>query len=189
MQQVKAEEKQRLLGVIPNFYVAYGVNTQPLTTKLKFQLAFKTITDPATIGGAAFLGGLYQAADTPDYQQGLKGYGQRFGAVYANGASDILVGGAILPSLLHQDPRYFYQGTGSNTSRAFHAISAPFCCERRQRSLAVQLFEHRRRSCFWRSCESLLPRLKSWPRYGLQWCISRDRCPRCKCSGARISIP
>jgi hypothetical protein len=126
MQQVKAEEKQRLLGVIPNFYVAYGVNTQPLTTKLKFQLAFKTITDPATIGGAAFLGGLYQAADTPDYQQGLKGYGQRFGAVYANGASDILVGGAILPSLLHQDPRYFYQGTGSNTSRAFHAISAPF---------------------------------------------------------------
>jgi hypothetical protein len=40
--------------------------------------------------------------------------------------SDILIGGAFLPSLLHQDPRYFYQGTGTKKSRAIHAISAPF---------------------------------------------------------------
>ncbi|GGH00252.1 hypothetical protein GCM10011586_14810 [Silvibacterium dinghuense] len=126
IQQVHAEEKQRLLGVIPNFYIAYGQNTQPLSAKLKFHLAFKTITDAGTIGGAAFLAGLYQAADTPNYQEGVKGYGQRFGAVYTNGATDILIGGAILPSLLHQDPRYFYQGTGSKKSRALHAISAPF---------------------------------------------------------------
>ena len=39
-----------------------------------------------------------------------------------------MIGGAILPSLLHQDPRYYYQGTGSNKSRALHALSSPFVC-------------------------------------------------------------
>jgi hypothetical protein len=126
LKEVKAEEKQRVFGVIPNFYVVYDKNPMPLTAKLKFELALKAGTDPVTIGGAAFVAGIDQAADTPAYQQGWKGYGQRFGAAYANGFSDILIGGAILPSVLHQDPRYFYQGTGSTKSRAFHAISAPF---------------------------------------------------------------
>jgi hypothetical protein len=126
MEQVKTEEHQRILGIIPNFYVVYDRNPMPLTAKLKFELALKAGTDAATIGGAAFLAGIYQVADTPAYQQGLKGYGQRFGATFANGFSDILIGGAVLPSVLHQDPRYFYQGTGSARSRAFHAILAPF---------------------------------------------------------------
>lgn len=126
MDQVKAEEKQRIFGVLPNFYVVYDKNPMPLTAKLKFDLAFKAATDPVTIGGIAFLAGIYQAADTPAYQQGLKGYGQRLGATFADGFSDILIGGAILPSVLHQDPRYFYQGTGSTKSRTLHAISAPF---------------------------------------------------------------
>jgi Carboxypeptidase regulatory-like domain len=126
LQQVKAEEKQRILGVIPNFYVNYDKNPMPLTTKMKYQLALKAATDPVTIAGTAVLAGIYQAADTPSYVQGLKGYGQRFGATYTDGFTDIMIGGAILPSLLHQDPRYFYQGMGTKTSRAFHAISAPF---------------------------------------------------------------
>ncbi len=99
----------------------------PLTTKMKYQLAVKASTDAVTIGAAGFIAGIDQAADsTPNYVQGAKGYGQRFGATYADGVSGILIGGAILPSLLHQDPRYFYQGTGTNKSRALHAISAPF---------------------------------------------------------------
>jgi carboxypeptidase family protein len=129
LEQVKAEEKQRVLGVIPNFYVAYESNAAPLTTKLKFQLATRTATDVVSIGAAAFLAGVNQAAGTPDYVQGAKGYGQRFGASYADGVSDILIGGALLPSLLHQDPRYFYQGTGTNKSRFRHAILSPFICK------------------------------------------------------------
>jgi len=69
-----------------------------------------------------------QAANNPNYPQGAKGYAERFGAGYADGAINIMVGGAILPSLLHQDPRYFYKGTGTNKSRALHAISSPFVC-------------------------------------------------------------
>ena len=126
IEQVKDAEKQRVLGVIPNFYVAYDPNTVPLSSKLKFKLAVRTATDVVSISGAAFIAGINQAADTPAYQQGWKGYGQRFGAAYADGVSNILIGGAVLPSLLHQDPRYFYQGTGTTKSRIRHAMSAPF---------------------------------------------------------------
>ena len=127
-EQVKSEEQQRIFGIIPNFYVVYDHDAAPLTTKLKFKLATKVLFDPVTIIGVATFAGINQAADNPNYGQGAKGYAERFGAGYADGAIDIVVGGAILPSLLHQDPRYFYQGTGTNKSRALHAISSPFIC-------------------------------------------------------------
>ena len=127
-QQIAVEEKQRVLGFIPNFYVVYDRNAVPLTPKLKFRLAFKAATDPVTFLGTASVAGLDQAADVHNYVQGAKGYGQRFGAAYANGLTDIMIGGAILPSILHQDPRYFYQGTGTTKSRMLHAISTPFIC-------------------------------------------------------------
>lgn len=130
VQQVHIAEQQRVLGFIPNFYVVYdSQNAVPLTTKLKFQMAYKVSVDPITIVGAFFLGGINQAADTPDYVQGAKGYAQRVGTVYADGLTDIMFGGAILPSLLHQDPRYFYQGTGTIKSRMLHAMSNPFICK------------------------------------------------------------
>lgn len=126
-EQVHLEEHQRVLGIVPNFYVVYDAkNAVPLTTKLKFQMAFRVSVDPISFIGAAFLAGVNQAANTPDYVQGAKGYGQRMGAVYTDGLTDIMFGGAILPSLLHQDPRYFYQGTGTVKSRMLHAMSNPF---------------------------------------------------------------
>jgi hypothetical protein len=128
-QQVKAEEKQRVLGIVPNFFVVYDKNAVPLTTKLKYQLAFRAATDVVSIAGDFFLAGVNQAADTPNYQQGAKGYAQRFGAAYADSFSNVMIGGAVLPSLLHQDPRYFYQGTGTGRSRFIHAISNPFICK------------------------------------------------------------
>ena len=127
-EQVQVEETQRAFGIIPNFYVVYEPSPAPLTTKLKFHLAMKTSRDPITILGVAALAGMNQAGDTPDYPQGWGGYGQRVGAVAANGISDIMIGGAILPSLLHQDPRYYYQGTGTTKSRTLHALSSPFIC-------------------------------------------------------------
>ncbi|WP_251106597.1 carboxypeptidase-like regulatory domain-containing protein [Alloacidobacterium dinghuense] len=127
--QVEIEEKQRVLGFIPNFYVVYDHNAVPLTPKLKFRLALKTSKDPITILGSAFVAGIDQAAGTPDYEQGAKGYAQRFGANYANGLTDIMVGGAILPSILRQDPRYFYRGTGTTKSRIIYALRTPFVCK------------------------------------------------------------
>jgi hypothetical protein len=128
-EQVKIEEKQRIFGIIPNFYVVYDRDAVPLTTKLKFRLALKTSIDPVTIMGVALVAGIKQAGDTPNYVQGAKGYGERFGAIAGDGVSDIMIGGAILPSLLHQDPRYFYLGTGTTKSRLLHALSNAFACK------------------------------------------------------------
>jgi hypothetical protein len=128
-EQVKFEEAQRVLGIIPNFYVSYeGDNAAPLTTEMKFRLALRVSRDPITVAGIGFMAGIKQASDTPNYVQGLKGYSERFSATAADGFSDIMIGGAILPSLLHQDPRYFYQGKGTTRSRLKHAIFAPFVC-------------------------------------------------------------
>ncbi len=126
VQQVKVEEKQRVLGIVPNFYVTYDHNAAPLPARLKYTLAYRASSDPVTLAGIAMLSGMDQAGDTPDYDEGLRGYGQRLGANLTTGFADIMIGGAILPSLLHEDPRYFYQGTGTTRSRIFHALSAPF---------------------------------------------------------------
>jgi len=128
-EQVKVEEQQRIFGFIPNFYVAYNSDAAALTPKLKFKLAAKVSFDPVTIIGVAVFAGIDQAGNTPNYPQGAKGYGERYGAIYADGLTDIMVGGAILPSLLHQDPRYFYKGTGTSKSRALYALSRPFVCK------------------------------------------------------------
>lgn len=129
-EQVQIEEKQRVLGIIPNFYVVYdSKNAVPLTAKLKFKLALKVSVDPVSFAGALFLGAVNQAADSPNYHQGWLGYGQRAGAVYADGFTDLMFGGAILPAVLKQDPRYFYQGSGTTKSRLLHAMQAPFVCK------------------------------------------------------------
>jgi Carboxypeptidase regulatory-like domain len=128
-EQVKVEEQQRIFGFIPNFYVEYDPEAAPLTTKLKFQLAAKVAFDPVTLVGVAVFAAANQAGNTPNYRQGAIGYAERYGAAYGNGFTDIMIGGAILPSLLHQDPRYFYQGTGTNKSRVFHALTSPFVCK------------------------------------------------------------
>ena len=125
-EQVNVAEKQRGWGIIPNFFEVFDPHPVPLTAKLKFKLTFKVVRDPLTIAGAGMLAGFGQAAGSPKYGGGVKGYAARFGANYANTFTDFMIGGAILPSLLHQDPRYYYQGTGTKKSRALHAISAVF---------------------------------------------------------------
>jgi Carboxypeptidase regulatory-like domain len=128
-QQLKAEEQQRVLRFIPNMYVTYDPHPEPLTTKMKFHLAYKGLTHPSFFVLEAAWAGIQQSANTPDWPQNAKGYGERFGANLASGATEGLFANAILPSLLHQDPRYFYQGSGTKGSRAWHAFLAPFVCK------------------------------------------------------------
>src|SRR5215469_11722308 len=128
-QQLKAEEQQRVLGFIPNIFVTYERHPEPLTARMKFHLAYKGLTHPTFFGFEALWAGVQQAGHMTDYRQGARGYGERFGANLASGASEGLFANAILPSLLHQDPRYFYRGSGTKGSRAWHAILAPFVCQ------------------------------------------------------------
>lgn len=128
-EQVELQEKQRVFGIIPNFYVTYDAHPVPLTTKLKYKLALRADTDPVTFFGIFFMATIYQAGDIPNYGQGWDAYFQRVGAGIADTTTDIFLGGAVFPSLLHQDPRYFYQGTGTKKSRLLHAMSSPYVCK------------------------------------------------------------
>jgi hypothetical protein len=129
-EQVKIQETQRVLGVIPNFYVTYQQDTLPLRPKQKFELAWKTSVDPVTFAAAGGFAGVQQAENEfKGYGQGAQGYAKRYGASYADSFIGTMVGGAILPSLLKQDPRYFYKGTGSKRSRILYAMANAVVCK------------------------------------------------------------
>jgi hypothetical protein len=129
-EEVKEEEHQRVLGFIPNFYVSYNPNAAPLTTKLKYHLAWKSTTDVVSLGGVAFLAGLQQAGDQySEFGQGAKGYATRFGADYGDVFASTFLSGAVFPSLFKQDPRYFFRGTGTTKKRLLYAMSNTVWCK------------------------------------------------------------
>jgi hypothetical protein len=128
--QIKEEEQQKALGFIPNYYVSYIPDAMPLNPRQKFELAWKTMVDPVTFGITGVIAGVQQARnDFSGYGQGADGYGKRFGAAYADQAISTMIGGAILPSLFKQDPRYFYKGTGSKKSRLMYALANSVICK------------------------------------------------------------
>ena len=128
--EIKDEEKQRVLGVIPNFYVTYNPAAVPLHPRQKFELAWKLTIDPVNFGVTAAIAGIQQATNSfSGYGQGAQGYGKRLGAAYADSVTSTFIGGAILPSLFKQDPRYFYKGTGTRRSRVFYALANAVICK------------------------------------------------------------
>jgi hypothetical protein len=129
-EQVKEQEKQRVLGFIPNFYVSYVPDAAPLTPNLKFRLAWKSSVDPVTFAAVGAVAGIEQAGDRwGAYGQGAQGYAKRFGASYADVVTGTFIGSAILPTLLKQDPRYFYNGKGSKRSRILYALANSVICK------------------------------------------------------------
>jgi hypothetical protein len=129
-EQIKAQEKQRVLGIVPNFYVTYAANPVPLNPRQKFQLAWKDMIDPVTFALTGATAGIQQAQnDFSGYGQGAAGYAKRFGANYADNATSTFIGSALLPSLFKQDPRYFYKGTGSTRSRIMYAVAMSVVCK------------------------------------------------------------
>lgn len=129
-EEIKLEEQQRVLGVIPNFYVSYIPDAAPLNSKQKFKLAWRTVIDPSTLVVVAGAAGVEQAQNHfIGYGQGTEGYAKRLGAGYADTFSGTFLGAAILPSLLKQDPRYFYKGTGSPQARFLYAIANSVICK------------------------------------------------------------
>jgi hypothetical protein len=129
-QQISAEVKQRIIGVLPNFYVSYLPNAAPLTRKQKFKLALKVSVDPVTFLTTGVTASIEQAQnDFSGYGEGFGGYAKRYGATYGDRLTSTFFGAALLPSLLHQDPRYFYRGKGKIINRALYAISTVVICK------------------------------------------------------------
>jgi hypothetical protein len=129
-QQISAEVKQRILGILPNFYVSYIPDAVPLTRKQKFKLALKVTVDPVTFFTTGVTAGIEQwQGDFAGYGDGFSGYAKRYGATYGDRVTSTFFGAALLPSLLHQDPRYFYKGRGKIINRALYAMSTVVICK------------------------------------------------------------
>ena len=129
-EEVHVEEKQRVFGVVPNFYVSYVPDPEPLTSRQKFHLGWKFTVDPVSVVIAGISAGAEQATDTyPGYGQGAQGYAKRFGAAYADFVTGVFFGNMVYPALFRQDPRYFYKGTGSKRSRFLYAVANAVICK------------------------------------------------------------
>lgn len=128
--QIKEQEKQRIGGVVPNFYVTYLPDPAPLNAKQKFELAWRTTIDPITLGFTAAGAGISQwQGQYSGYGRGPQAYPKYLGADYGDVVVGTFLGSAILPALLRQDPRYFYKGTGSGKSRLLYALAQVFICK------------------------------------------------------------
>jgi hypothetical protein len=130
-EQLKLQEKQRVMGVMATFNTTRNPNALPLSPKQKFQLFFKSSTDPWPFLLASVVSGIGQADDSyPEWGQGAQGYAKRYGAAYGDAFIGNFFGNAVLPSVLHEDPRYFQKGKGSPISRVLWAASSTFWCKR-----------------------------------------------------------
>jgi hypothetical protein len=130
-EQLKAQEKQRVFGVMATFNTTTNKDALPLSPRQKYQLFFKSASDPWPFLLSGFGAGIYQAENSfPEYGQGMEGYAKRFGANYTDYFTGNLLGNAVLASLMKEDPRYFQKGTGSVTSRFLWAATSTVWCKR-----------------------------------------------------------
>ena len=130
-EQLRQQEKQRILGVMATFNTTQNKNALPLSPSQKYRLFLKSVTDPWPFVLTGFVAGIDQANDSfAEYGQGMAGYARRYGASYADYFTGNFFGNAVLPSLLHEDPRYFQKGTGKVVTRALWAAASTGWCKR-----------------------------------------------------------
>jgi hypothetical protein len=129
-EQIKEQEKQRVVGVVPQFNISYRADAVSMTAGQKMKLAFRSATDPVAFGVAFVVAGLHEALDDdPGFGWGIEGYGKRSGAAYLDAFDGNMIGNGILPSILHQDPRYFRLGHGTVTHRLLYSLATNVICK------------------------------------------------------------
>jgi hypothetical protein len=129
-EQIKEQEKQRVVGIVPQFNISYRSDAVSMTPGQKMKLAFRSTTDPVAFGAAFLVAGYHEALDDdPGFPWGIKGYGERSGVAYLDAFDGTMIGNGILPSILHQDPRYFRLGYGTATHRLLYALATNVICK------------------------------------------------------------
>jgi hypothetical protein len=129
-EQIKEQEKQRVVGILPQFNISYRSDAASMTAAQKMRLAFRSSVDPVAFATAFVAAGYHEAMDDdPGFGWGIKGYGKRSGAAYLDSFDGDIIGNGILPSLLHQDPRYFRLGHGTFTHRLLYSLATNVICK------------------------------------------------------------
>jgi len=123
--QSGASSKDRLFYTLPNFLtVENSAQTPPLTAGQKFKITLRSSFDYVQYPWYAALAGISQAENSePGYGQGAEGYAKRFGQEFADGTIENFMVNAVVPSLLHTDPRYYQLGKGGFWHRTEYALS------------------------------------------------------------------
>ena len=130
-EQLKQQEKQRVMGVMATFNTTRDPNAVPLSAGQKYKLFLKSASDPWPFLLAGVVGSLDQATNSPpEWGQGWGAYGHRFATSYSDYFIGNFFGNAVLPSLLHEDPRYFQKGKGKVINRILWAAGSSFWCKR-----------------------------------------------------------
>jgi hypothetical protein len=129
-EQIKEQEKQRVVGVLPQFNISYRSDAVSMTAGQKMKLALRSSTDPVTFAAAFVVAGYHEAMDdNTGFGWGLQGYGKRSGAAYLDAFDGTIIGNGILPSIFHQDPRYFRMGHGTVTHRLLYSLATNVICK------------------------------------------------------------
>lgn len=123
--EVFGQQTKRIFGIVPNFS-AVNANTQlpPLTVKGKFDLALHDSVDYSSFIWAGVLAGQNMLLNAdPELHHGPAGYGRYYWRAFADQASGAFFTEAIVPSITHDDPRYYTLGQGSFLTRTGYALS------------------------------------------------------------------
>jgi hypothetical protein len=132
--KIKAHEEatgtsnDRLFYTLPNFLTIDNASqAPPLSAGEKFKIVARGSFDYVEYPWYGFLAAVSQAANSePGYGQGWAGYGKRYGAAFGDGTIENFWTGAILPSILRQDPRFYQSGQGGFWHRTGYAVSRIF---------------------------------------------------------------
>jgi hypothetical protein len=129
-EEVREQEHQRVAGIVPSFNVTYHADAVALSPSEKFRLQFRASIDPYTFGVASIVAGLGEANnENSGFGWGPGGYGKRVAAAYGDNVIGNTLGNALLPSILHQDPRYYRLGHGKVAHRFLYAFATTFICK------------------------------------------------------------
>jgi hypothetical protein len=127
-EQQTGTSNERLFWVLPDFYLIENVRSlPPLSVGAKFKVCARSSFDYIEYPVYGMLAGISLAENAePGYGRGAAGYGKRYGAAFADGTIEGFMTGAILPSILRQDPRYYQLGKGGFWRRTGYAVSRIF---------------------------------------------------------------
>lgn len=96
----------------------------PMTWQEKGYLALHELTDPANVGTILGVSAVTLAIDQHSaYGSGWQGFGKIAGVSLLQDATGQFLGVFALPSLLHQDPRYYRMQHASVPKRILYAVS------------------------------------------------------------------
>jgi hypothetical protein len=126
-EELQRETRQRILGIVPNFYTSFIYDAAPLNARQKFKLNLRSVTDPTIFLGVAVTAGIEQYRNTfPSWgNDDAASYGKRAAAAYGDALLTRTFNYALYPALFHQDPRYFYLGpTNKMSTRIVHALTS-----------------------------------------------------------------